>query len=218
MQLERVLESEKFPYALGALQSRARLGIAEYSFVITDQEPWVINKVKSILEDTLKTQVYSSTVDYQRGNITKTKYRLVLWSTSLMGFLRRVTRNNSTIPGFVNQTEEHRRNYIRGFFDSMACVTYSPYTVSKSDFSLSYPRVIITKKNEGLLGRLVALLRNEGLEPTNEDGMLRLHKLGDMIRILDGGLFTSNSKAGRLRELVEELRDYQKLDGAEEIK
>jgi len=189
--LEMALRSEEFPYAVAVLQSRVRY-IPEHSFMITAKEPFIIEKTKSILEQFLDTQVKQSKVMYDNAE----RHRMWVCCKHVLDFISFQTKNNQKVPDYLFENQEYRENYIRGFFDSRACVTFSPHQ------DVNYPRVIITKKNARLLKSLAELLQEEGLTPLVKKRVLRLHKSKDIVKIIESQLITDSQKLERLRKLA----------------
>lgn len=184
---------------MGAWQPRVR-NINKDAFVITNGEPELVLTIKNILEDALRLPVYHATVKYPRGKILKIKHRIVLWSRSLMEFLRRETKENTRVPLNLTDSCLKRRNYIRGFLDSSACITYSPHSlVTQGD--KNYPRIIITRSNERLLRGFAGLLEEEGLHPSLDGNILGIGTQRDIQTVLRRCLMRDDYKLKRLREL-----------------
>lgn len=184
---------------MGVWQPRVR-SIHKDAFVITNGEPEIVLAVKSILEDTLGFPVYYATVKYPKGKIVKIKHRIVLWSRSLMEFLRCETKENTSVPSNLTDSCLKRRNYIRGFFDSSACITYSPHSlVTRGD--KNYARIIITRSNRKLLRGFAGLLEEEGLNPSLDGNVLGIGTQKDIQTVLRRGLMCDDYKMRRLREL-----------------
>jgi len=189
--LEKALRSEQFPYAVAVLQSRVR-HIPGNSFMITSKEPFIVEKTKSILEQLIDIPLRQSTVDY---NGTE-RHRIWVWCAHLLDFISFQTRKNKKVPDYVFENPEYRENYIRGFLDSRACVTFSPHP------DANYPRIIVSKKNTRLLRSLAELLAEQGLIPSITRKVLRLHKSADILRIIESQLITDSQKLERLRKLA----------------
>jgi hypothetical protein len=189
--LEMALRSEEFPYAIAVLQSRVK-NIPRNNFMITDKEPFIVEKTKSILEKFLDIEVRQSTVDY--GGVQR--HRMWVWCTQLLDFISFQTKDNQRVPNYVLENPAYRENYTRGFLDSRASITFSPHTTK------DYPRIIITKSNSSLLGSLRKLLQEQGLTPSLKKRVLRLHHSEDIVKILESQLITDSQKLEKLKELA----------------
>jgi len=191
LNLEMALRSDGFPYALAVLQSRVK-NIPRNSFMITDKEPFIIEKTKSVLEGLLDTEIRQSQVGYNSSE----KHRIWVWCMHLLDFISFQTGNNQKVPGYVFENPEYMENYIRGFLDSRACITYSPHP------DANYPRIIVSKKNPRLLKSLKKLLQAQGLSPSLKKRVLRLHKSKDIVKVIESQLITNPQKLQRLRKLA----------------
>lgn len=187
--LEKALRSEKFPYVIAVLQSRVR-EIPRNSFTINNKEQGIVQKTKEALEPFLDTPVRQSTVKYDGVE----RHRMWVWSAHLLEFLSFITDNNSKVPDYVFESSSQRANYIRGFFDSRASVSFSGK-------ERKYPRVVITKKNPPLLRSLKHLLCSEGLKPTLRKNVLRLNQSQDIERIIKEELILDPYKMEKLSKL-----------------
>ena len=206
--VETILASEEFPYVVAAWQAKSRK-VPKYAFGVTDGNPYVVTKLKRILEATLGIPSYYSTREYPQGEVKKDSQILVVWSRSLMEFLDTQTQGNTEVPEELTDTTNKRRNYIRGFLDSRSCVSNSSRIVEALSFRLKYPSIVITKKNPRLLTSFYSLLVREGLSPSASSDSIGIYKHKDIRRIMQRGLITEPNRLAHLEEMCRELKDFR---------
>jgi len=151
--MNKLEHSDNFPYVLGVFQSKIQRGFNKNCLAITEQDRGLAKKIKEVLEESLEREIYESTVKYSEDRVIKHKKRIVVWNKALMDYIKSITNNNRDIPKFFNYEQEE--NYIRGWFDSRASVCFTPYKITPLDYTLKYPKLIITKStNPELLKNL----------------------------------------------------------------
>jgi len=171
----------------------------------------VTGNVREILEETLQTPVYVGKVIYTKG-VTKVKRRLVMWNDAFTRFLREQTKDNSRVASFVRGSVEQRRSFIRCFLDSRRSVGHTTYHVERHDYDINFPRIVIKRcLDDSLLKSFAGLLRQESIEPAVTRHLLSICKQRDIGHVLRKELISHPVKLQTLRDLYEQLREYQRI-------
>ena len=194
----------KISYVIGVYQSKVR-NMNPDALMITSQNRYVVDVCKEILEKEFNRKIYQKITSYPKGSIVKYKQRLVFWNKKLMTYLREITDNNTKVPSNADE------DYIRGWMDSRAIVTFSPHHINCLDWETKYPRVVIHKNNQILLQSLKRFLRRYSFYPTINKDRLVLSKNKDIQKLIKKGLITDKDKLEKLVELDTELKIFQEI-------
>jgi len=195
----------KKAYIIGVYQSKVNR-INSQALMITDQNKDLVERCRQFLEEVFDTFIYQTEVKYPKGSIVKYKHRLVFWNKEFMDYLREETSDNNKV--FKFDDKETEMDYIRGWFDSRASVTFSPHYIERLDWKAQYPKIVIHKQSQRLLKSLRMLLRRHSFSAKLNKNRILITKDRDIKKVIERGLLTDKNKLERLTELYTELKKF----------